>query len=126
MKFSAAEIIQIAIGLIQIALGFISIKRQSQSKQESDKTLDTGNFTFWNTIEKFDLFSLFVSLGCLCLAATISLPSFPDWSDRLIRYFLMAIASAVFTLTIIRVQASKIAKQMTYTYENMKIDGGEF
>ena len=127
MKFSDAELIQIGIGAIQTLLAFWTVLQQSGNPQGKENLLKIGGrHTFWNTISKFDVFAIFISFGCLVLAAALSLPSLVDWAERLARFTLLGMASAVFTLTIIRVQSNKITRQVTYAYENAKVDGGNF
>jgi hypothetical protein len=126
MKFTLAEAIQIALGIGQLYFGYLAIKKQSEPQKESISSDKNGNFSFFNSIEKFDVFAFFISAGCLALSATLSLPSLLDWSERLARFTLLAMGSAVFTLTVIRIQANKLALIVQHRFDNLNIDGGEF
>ena len=99
----------------------MKIKEAINSNKKSN-----GNITFFNSMDRFDFFALFVSLGCLVSGAIFSLPSISENFERLMKYSLLAISSSVFTLTIIRIQTNKITRIVHYAYENAKLDGGNF
>ena len=128
MKFTVAEWIQITIGLAQLFLGYLAIRKQSKPSNdlENSNKKSNGNITFFNSMDRFDFFALFVSLGCLVSGAIFSLPSISENFERLMKYSLLAISSSVFTLTIIRIQTNKITRIVHYAYENAKLDGGNF
>ena len=128
MNITLGESIEIAIMVVQTAFGWMTIRRQSEPRVPPDANRNEIRraTSFLRSIAPFDAFAFLVSISALLVAALVQPGWLVPWAQRLVPFFFVALASSVFALTVVRVQANRFSKDLTNTLNNLNIDGGEF